>query len=268
VREKPNQQAILADFILVVKQAKKRLLRMHYESRVGHIGGNLSALDAMLYLHLNVMQEDDVFVLSKGHAAGALYITLWAMGQLSDEELRTFHRDGSKLAGHPAAGWHRGIRFFTGSLGHGFSLAAGQALAKKLKKEKGHVYCLTSDGEWESGASWEALTFVAHHGLDNLTLLLDANGLQGFGTTREVASLEPLADKIAPFGVDVREIDGHDAEALAKALGRLTGSKPRVVILRTVKGHGISFMENRMEWHYLPMTEEQYRQAVEEIESA
>jgi transketolase len=268
MRNKSFEQGMPKDFDYLLKQAKKRLLRMHYESRVGHIGGNLSALDAMLFLHLNVMQEDDTFVLSKGHAAGALYIALWAAGQLSDEQLRTFHRDGSKLAGHPSAGWHPGIRFFTGSLGHGFSLSAGQALAKKLKNREGHIYCLTSDGEWESGANWEALTFASHHRLDNLTLLLDANGLQGFGTTSDVASLEPLADKISAFGVDLQEIDGHDPAALAKALDRLPGSRPRVVILHTVKGHGVSFMEGRMEWHYLSMTEEQYRLAVEEIEAA
>ena len=274
------------EFNELVKKAKLRLLRMHYESRIGHIGGNLSALDAMLFLHCNVMAKEDMFVLSKGHSAGALYTTLWAAGRLSNDDLNKFHQDGAKLAGHPVGGWTPGISFSTGSLGHGLSLSAGVAFARKLKQEKGRVFCLMSDGEWEEGSNWEALIFIAHHRLNNLVLLVDVNGLQGFGDTTAVASLEPLADKIRSFGVNVLEIDGHDPSALDSALktdpinrpddpghpvpGEVTtiSELPTVILLRTIKGHGISFMENRMEWHYLPLTEAQYLQAVKEVGGA
>jgi transketolase len=237
---------------------------MHYENRIGHIGGNLSALDTIMLLHHRVLGSDDVFVLSKGHSAGALYVTLWTLGHIDEEHLRTFHQDGSKLAGHPVAGWQPRISFSTGSLGHGQGLAAGVALGKKIANSRGRVFCLLSDGEWEEGSNWESLLFVAHHQLVNLTLLIDANGLQGFGTTAEVASLEPLAEKIRAFGIHVEEIDGHDLQALESALS-ITPGRPLAVLLRTVKGKGVSFMENAMEWHYLPMTEAQYLKAQQEI---
>ena len=251
----------------LIKKARLRLLQMHYEAKIGHLGGNLSALNAMVYLHSKVLSEEDIFVLSKGHSAGALYIALWVCGRLDDASLSMFHQEGGKMTGHPVGGWHQNIPFSTGSLGHGLGLAIGRAFVKRLKQEAGHVFCFTSDGEWEEGSNWESLMFMAHHKLDNLTLLVDANGLQGFGRTVDIASLEPLITKFQAFNVDVQEIDGHDTTALAAALG-LQSIQPKIIILRTVKGHGISFMEDRMEWHYLPMTEAQYRQAVLEVEQS
>jgi len=251
----------------IVKKAKLRLLRLHYEKKIGHIGGNLSALDAMLFLYHRVLKENDIFLLSKGHSAGALYITLWSAGKLSDTDLEGFHEDGSILAGHPVGGWMPEIPFSTGSLGHGLSLAAGIAMGKKMKNEQGRVFCLLSDGEWEEGSTWEALIFIAHNRLDNLTFLIDANGLQGFGNTTDIASLEPLAKKIRPFGIDVLEISGHNSSEMDSAF-KSASEAPKLIILRTVKGHGVSFMEGRMEWHYLPMSEEQYIQAVKEVSQA
>jgi len=247
-----------------VLAAKLRLLKMHYEAGVGHIGGNLSALDIMLCLHHDVMSPQDEFVLSKGHAAGALYVTLWSMGQLADEDLAQFHRDGTRLSGHPPAQALPQVRFGTGSLGHGISLAAGMALGLRLTGAPGRVFCLTSDGEWNEGSTWEGLIFAHHNKLSNLTLIVDRNGLQGFGATSEIADLHPLAGKFRQFNVDTMEVDGHNYEALRQALsGR--SDRPRVIVANTRKGCGVSFMENRMEWHYLPLTEAQYRQAVEEI---
>ncbi len=251
--------------VVSATRARTRLLQMHYEAKVGHIGGNLSALDAMLHLHSTVMADDDLFVLSKGHSAGALYVTLWAIGLIPDEALKTFHKDGTTLAGHPVAHWHDGISFATGSLGHGLGLAAGAALGKRLRGDPGTVFCLLSDGECEEGSTWEALLFAAHQKLANLVALVDANGLQGFGSTTEVASLEPIAPKFVGLGLDVREIDGHDPAALDEVL-RAPRTGPLIVVLRTVKGRGVSFMEGRMEWHYLPMTEAQYSQAIAELE--
>jgi transketolase len=239
---------------------------MHYEAGVGHIGGNLSALDALLTLHHCVMGEDDVFILSKGHAAGALYVTLWTRGQIAESDLQAFHAEGTKLAGHPVAAWAPGIPVATGSLGHGFAMASGIALARRLKGEPGHVFCLTSDGEWQEGSTWEALIFARHQGLENLTVLVDANGLQGFGSTAEVASMEHLSERVAAFGGPVEEVAGHDPDALVAALTR-DRKGPRLIVMRTVKGRGVSFMENRMEWHYLPLTDDLYAQALREVKS-
>lgn len=246
--------------------ARKRLLRMHFESGVGHIGGNLSALDALLVVFHEYLRAGDRFVLSKGHAAGALYTALWSIGRLTDEDLRSFHKDGTLLAGHPPAAGVADIRFATGSLGHGLSLSAGTALAFKLRKTDSRVVCLMSDGEWQEGSTWEALIFSCHHQLSNLTVLVDHNGLQGFGSVDEIASMAPLWEKLKGFDIDLQVIDGHDAVALRDALGA-AAERLRVIVLRTVKGHGVSFMENRMEWHYLPLKEDMYKAAIAEIES-
>jgi transketolase len=249
------------------RQARLRLLRMHFESGVGHIGGNLSCLDMLLCLYHYILGPDDLFLLSKGHSAGALYITLWTLGRLAETDLLEFHRDGTRLSGHPPMEGIPDIVFGTGSLGHGLGLCAGLALGKRLTGQPGRVFCLMSDGEWNEGSCWEALIFIRHRNLSNLTMLIDLNGLQGFGTTREVADLKPLADKLQAFGIEVREIDGHDPEAIQEAFC-LDTAGPTAIVARTRKGCGISYMENRLEWHYLPLSHELYLQAVEEIEGA
>ncbi len=246
-------------------RARRRLLEMHHASGVGHIGGNLSAIDAMLLVFHEYLGDADRFILSKGHSAGALYIALWSIGRLDDDALKTFHRDDTLLAGHPPCVGIADIPFATGSLGHGLSRAAGRALGNRLQRRDGRVICLTSDGEWQEGSTWEALIFACHQRLSNLTVLVDHNELQGFGSTDAVASMAPLADKLAGFAADVRVIDGHDAQALRAQLDEAPGDRPRIVILRTVKGKGVSFMEGRMEWHYLPMTEPQYLSALAEL---
>jgi transketolase len=245
---------------------RRRLLQMHFESGVGHIGGNLSALDAMLVVFHEYLDAGDTFILSKGHSAGALYSTLWSVGKLTDDDLKQFHKDDTLLAGHPPASGIPDIPFATGSLGHGLSLAAGTALGLRLRGSASHVYCLMSDGEWQEGSTWEALIFATHHRLTNLTILVDHNKLQGFGTTTSVASMAPLAAKLGGFEVDVSEIDGHDAAHIRSALSAET-SRPHVIILDTKKGSGVSFMEGRMEWHYLPLNGDQYSIALEELKN-
>jgi transketolase len=247
-------------------KARLRLLQMHYESGVGHIGGNLSCLEILMALYHDTLGPRDKFILSKGHSAGALYVTLWSLGLLSDDDLKTFHREGTRLSGHPPVQGIPAIPFATGSLGHGLSLAAGLALSKKLKGEKGRLFCLTSDGEWNEGSNWEALIFCRHHSL-NLTLIVDLNGLQGFGRTRDIADLEPLAGKFKAFGLPVAEVDGHDPEAITAAL-RPDAKGPVIVVARTKKGHGVSFMEDLFEWHYLPLSLESYQHAVEQAISS
>lgn len=247
-----------------LRRVRLRLLKMHYESGVGHIGGNLSAIDAMMISFHEFMQPDDRFILSKGHSAGALYVVLWSLGLLTDSDLSTFHKDATLLAGHPPSSGLPRVDFATGSLGHGLSLAAGTALAFRLKRTDGHVFCMTSDGEWQEGSTWEAFIFACHQGLSNLTVLIDHNRLQGFGTTAEVASMLPIHERIAGFNADIDVVAGHNLEEIRVALHRKT-DRPHIIILETVKGKGVSFMENQMEWHYRPLTEALYLQAVLEI---
>lgn len=246
--------------------ARKRLLQMHYESGVGHIGGNLSALDAMLIVFHEYLDAKDKFILSKGHSAGALYIALWSIGRLQDQDLKLFHKDNTLLAGHPPAKGITDIPFATGSLGHGLSLAAGTALGFKLKDSDAKVICMTSDGEWQEGATWEALIFASHHKLTNLTVLVDHNDFQGFGSTIDVASMSPLWDRLKGFDIDLQVIDGHDPDAIRTALSG-ERQRLRIIMLRTVKGRGVSFMENRMDSHYLPLTEDKFLKAIKELDS-
>lgn len=246
--------------------ARRRLLQMHFESGVGHIGGNLSSLDAMLVVFHEYLSGDDQFVLSKGHSAGALYIALWSTGRLQEQDLKLFHKDNTLLAGHPPAKGIAEIPFATGSLGHGFSLAAGTALGFKLKNNDAQVVCLTSDGEWQEGATWEALIFACHHKLNNLTILVDHNNLQGFGSTADVASMSPLWDRLQGFELDLQVVDGHDPIAIRAALSS-EKSRLRIIVLRTVKGRGVGFMENRMDSHYLPLTKPQFQLAMKELEA-
>lgn len=252
---------------IILKKARLRLLQMHYESGVGHIGGNLSCIDVLMLLHYEFINKGDKFILSKGHSAGALYIALWSLGLLNESDLRTFHKDDTLLPGHPPVSSIDAILFAAGSLGHGLSLSAGTALALKLKKEAGHVFCLTSDGEWQEGSTWEALIFASHHKLKNLTILVDHNCLQGFGSINSVASMAPLEDKIRGFDLEITRVDGHDLVMMRKELAR-PSEKLRIIILETIKGKNVSFMENKMEWHYLPMNKFDYEIAVKDLHSS
>ncbi|UHS59567.1 transketolase [Agrobacterium vaccinii] len=237
---------------------------MHYESGVGHIGGNLSAIDSMMITFHEFMQPSDRFILSKGHSAGALYIVLWSLGLLTDQDLATFHRDATLLAGHPPASGLPKIDFATGSLGHGLSLAAGTALAFRLKANNGTVFCLTSDGEWQEGSTWEAFIFACHQKLANLKILVDQNGLQGFGTTEGVASMQSLQARIAGFNAQIDVVSGHDPVEIRSALARKT-DRPHVIVMETVKGKGVSFMENQVGWHYLPLNEALHLKAIQDL---
>lgn len=242
----------------IVKIARERLITMHYQTNCGHLGGNLSCLDALITLHHSVMQPDDRFILSKGHSAGALYVTLWSLGKLKDSDLESFSKDNTLLPGHPSGIGIPGLLFSTGSLGHGPSLAAGLALAAKYKNLDHQIYCLCSDGEWQEGSCWEALTFAVHHQLKNLTIIIDQNGLQGFGKTEDVISCSDLTPRISSFGAHVQRINGHNCLEIKKSLENKSFAKPNILIMDTVKGKGLHF-EGKMESHYLPLSEEQYR---------
>lgn len=247
---------------------RKYFLEMHFRVKAGHIGTGLSAIDMLTYLYKSWLGPDDLFILSKGHGASSLYATLHHYGILSDAELATYYQDDTLLPAHPAPGAFKSIPAATGSLGHGLSIAAGIALARKtIHKTSGRVAALLSDGECNEGSVWEAATFASHHSLSNLLVLIDANGLQGFGSTRDVLDMEPMAEKWKAFGFDTREIDGHDFDQIHDACTDLDAERPCCVIARTAKGKGVSFMEGKMEWHYLPMTDAHYRDAQADLDA-
>jgi transketolase len=246
---------------------RRKFLRMHYEAHAGHLGGGLSAIDILTYLHAVWLRPIDQFILSKGHAASSLYATLHHFGKLSDAELASYYEDGTLLPAHPAPRGVAAIPAATGSLGHGLPIAAGMAHSyRHLRQTDARVACLLSDGECNEGSTWEGALFAAHHRLENLSVLVDADGIQGFGRTEDVLGLEPFAMKWQAFGFDVRECDGHDFGELHAALSAPSTGRPRCVVARTVKGKGVSFMENTVDWHYWPMSEAQYGEACAELD--
>ena len=210
--------------------------------------------------------DRDRFVLSKGHAALALYATLNATGRLGDDELASFCVDGSALATHPehSVPW---VDFSTGSLGLGLSFAVGCALAARFQRSPRRTFVLLSDAECNEGSVWEAVMLAAHHRLANVIVLVDVNGQQALGYTREVLDLAPLARRWSAFGWDVHEVDGHDVSALAGTLSHVAAvaARPQVLLAQTTFGKGVSFMESKIAWHYLPMSDKQFAQAMAEL---
>jgi transketolase len=247
------------------------MLGLYKKANAGHIGSSLSCLDILIYLFFHKMKKNDKLILSKGHAAGALYTVLSKKGDIPEAVLDTFCKDGTFLPAHPAAGNKiKGITFATGSLGHGLSLSCGMALSARFTRKKFRVYCILSDGDCNEGSTWEAALFAAQQKLGNLTVIIDNNGLQAFGFTKDVLNLEPLMEKWKTFNFKVvYASNGNSFQNLDKAFSHADSSSlslPRCVIAKTVKGSGVSFMENRMEWHYLPMSDELYAKALSEIE--
>ncbi|HTV21707.1 MAG TPA: transketolase [Polyangiaceae bacterium] len=248
---------------------RRKFLRMHFEANAGHLGTGLSDIDILVYLHKVWLAKGDQFILSKGHGASSLYATLHHIGRLSDADFATYYKDGTLLPAHPAPGALEAIPAATGSLGHGLPIAAGLAYAHKyIHQTKQRVACLVSDGECNSGSLWEAALFAGHHRLDNLTVIVDANGLQGFGRTKDVLDPEPFVDKWRAFRFRCEEVDGHDFAKLHEALRKPPEDAPTCIVARTVKGKGVALMENKLEWHYLPMTREQYDRALEDLAEA
>jgi len=233
-------------------EARELLLEIHKEANVGHLGGNLSVIDLIYLLHAEYIRSQDTFILSKGHSAGALYTVMSLMNMITRDELRTFHKNNTRLSGHPPTNSFKNIPFATGSLGHGLSIAAGTALEAKFNKPTKKVFCITSDGEWQEGSTWEALWFSRHHGLDNLTVLIDANGLQGFGSIREISSMDNLEERIKSHGVYCDTIDGHSLIKLREALDLKIKKVPKFLICKTRKGNGLAGFEGLMESHYDP----------------
>jgi transketolase len=255
---------------------RRDILSFIYESGAGHTGGSLSCIDILNVLYNAVMDirpenwqslQRDFYIQSKGHSVEALYIVLADLGFFDPSELETGNRFQTRLIGHPTRKLP-GIEHNTGGLGHGLSVSVGLALAAKLDKRSSRVFCLLGDGELSEGSNWEAALSAAHYKLDNLTAVVDRNGLQITGTTAQVNDLEPLKEKWNAFGWAVRRTDGHDHSKLLEAFSDLpfARGKPGVLIADTVKGRGVSFIEGNVEWHHKVPSREQYQLAMRELE--
>ncbi len=260
----------------LAKTVRKDIISMLTESRSGHPGGSLSAADILTTLYFGEMNIDpnnpkdenrDRFVLSKGHAAPVLYSVLARKGYFPVEELSTLRKINSRLQGHPSMKCLPGVDMSTGSLGQGISVSVGMALAGKIDNKDYRVYTLLGDGELEEGQVWEASMSAAHYKLDNLTAFVDFNGLQIDGEITKVMNPSPIDKKFEAFGWNVLVIDGHDIKAIQDAIEKAknTKGKPTVIICNTVKGKGVSFMENQASWHGTAPSKEQCEQALIEI---
>jgi len=242
-------------------------------TRASHIGSALSVTDILVAIYFAALREGqagplgDHCILSKGHSAVALYGVLAERDVLARSTVEHFYENGSLLAGHPEPNPEAGIVFGSGSLGHGLPVGNGIAFGKRLAGAAGHTWVVMSDGECEEGSTWEAALFAAQHRLGNLTAVVDRNGIQGMGSTEGILGLEPFADKWRAFGWRVAEVDGHDLGALAEAVQPSGGStgQPAVVIARTVKGKGVSFMEANNDWHYRSANTDELATALAEL---
>jgi transketolase len=262
----------------LIKTAIERridLLEMIYNAKMGHTGGALSSTDILVALYYEIMridpknprwQDRDRFVLSKGHSVEGYYTILADLGFFQKDEIKTFTAFGSRLTGHPTLEVP-GVDMNTGALGHGLSVAVGMALAGKMDNANYRVYTLMGDGELAEGSVWEAAMAGAHYGLDNLTAIIDRNRLQISGRTEDVMRLEDLRAKWTSFGWTVNEVDGHNMSEIVSILKSLPfeKEKPNLIIAHTIKGKGVSFMENEPKWHHGVPDEQQIQQAIEEL---
>jgi transketolase len=268
-----NSNAVIRAKALWMRQ---QAMKMVYAKQLGHLGGDFSAIDVLATLYFGVLRYDparpdwadrDRFVMSKGHATGALYTALCAAGYFPQDWLDTYMGHHSKLNGHPNRQYLPGVETNTGPLGHGFPVALGIAIAGQISGADYRTYVLTGDGEQQEGSNWEAAMTAGHRKVKNLTLIIDRNRLQQGARTEDTAGLDPLDDKYRAFGWHVVEIDGHDYGQLLETLGAPVGEreKPLCVIANTVKGKGVSFMEDQAKWHHGVPNAEQFAQAMKEL---
>jgi len=265
------------EILFEILEIKKDILKMIYLAQSGHPGGSLSCASILYLLYNKIMRinrknpkwkDRDIFILSKGHAAPALYAVLSKIGFINREELFTLRKFGSKLQGHPVKNKDFGIEITTGSLGMGLSIGVGCALATKLDKNRKNIYVLLGDGELNEGAIWEAAMSANHYQLDNLIAIVDRNGIQLDGSTEEIMALEPLAEKWKAFGWEVIEIDGSNINEIIQGFDRLKSiiKKPKVIISYFIKGADVSFMEHTRKYHGRPPNRKEYETAIKELE--
>lgn len=263
----------------IALDVRKDIIEAVYRAKSGHPGGSLSIADILTVLYFNQMNIDekkpddpnrDRLVLSKGHACTALYSVLAEKGYFAKEDLETFRKLGSPFQGHPDMNKIPGIDMTTGSLGQGLSASVGMAIASKMNKAGCKIYCILGDGEIEEGQVWEAATLASKYKLDNLCVILDNNNLQIDGKIEDVGGLNNITERFLSFGFNVINIDGHNIEQIIDAIttAKQTKGKPTIIIAKTIKGKGISFMENKAEWHGKAPSEKEYNIAMEELNKA
>jgi transketolase len=263
----------------LAKRIRQHCIRMTGTANASHIGGALSAADLLAAVYGRALRYDpqrpdwpdrDRFIMSKGHACSALYAVLAESGYFPVERLETFYQNGSPLAGHVMHKNVPGVELSTGSLGHGLPVATGMAISAKRDGRPSRFFCLISDGECDEGSVWEAALFAPHHKLDNLIVIVDYNKIQSLGSVKEVIDLDPLPDKWRAFGWAVRELDGHDLPAIEAAVTQLPfeAGRPSCIVAHTVKGKGVSFMENKLLGHYRAPLGDDMTKALAELEQA
>jgi transketolase len=269
---------IINSSIELAKEARKLSLHMVVNSRASHIGSALSITDILSVLYFDILrinksdlsnQARDIFILSKGHACVSVYAVLGLMDFFPLTELDSYGNNDSNFMNHIS---HKvpGVEFSTGSLGHGLPFGIGKALGSKIRSSQNKVFVVVGDGELDEGSNWEALLFASHHKLDNLILIVDYNNLQSLTTVKDTLNLEPLSDKFQSFGANVFQVDGHDHLALVEVFKRSIEiiGKPTVIIAKTIKGKGVSYMENKVKWHYSTPSHEELQIAINEINNA
>jgi len=257
-----------------LKKIRKTIVKMVHKANVSHIGAALSVVDLLYVLYFkisniskeNIKSKDrDFIILSKGHASAALYSVLFHKNLLSEEVIEKYSQDNGSLPCHIDKEKSPFFEISSGSLGHGPSIGAGIAYAKKIDKKNGRVFVICGDGECNEGSVWEALMFASTHKLNNFVFIVDFNNFQGFGATNAVINQNNLAERVKSFGFDTYEIDGNNLEEIENTL-KIKSEKPLAIIAKTIKGKGISFMENRLEWHYKSPNDEQLNIAMKELE--
>lgn len=258
------------EFDKISKEIRRNIIKIANSSKSAHVGCSLSCVDILtvLYfdiLHLDPWEERDIFILSKAHAAMALYSTLAAKGILSQRDLEGYYLNDGTLPAHLDKFTAKGVEVSAGSLGHGFNIGIGLAFGFKRKKIKRRVFALIGDGESQEGSIWEGALFTPKFKLNNFTAIIDYNNLQGYGRVNELCSYEPVKPKWEAFGWHVIEVNGHDFEQLRSAFRENPNDKPKIIIAKTIKGKGVSFMEDQLIWHYYIVTDEFKKQALEEL---
>jgi transketolase len=254
----------------IAKQIRRKIINIANSSKSPHVGSALSCVDILTVLYFKKMnlepwEERDIFIMSKGHSAMALYSTLATKGIINEALLAGYYKNNGTLPAHLDKFTAKGIELSTGSLGHGFNMGLGIAYGLKKKNSNRKIYCLIGDGESQEGSIWEGALFAPTLGLDNFTAIIDYNNLQGYGRAREICYFEPIRKKWESFGWAVLEIDGHDFSQIEKALDSNAKNMPKVIIACTKKGKGVSFMEDQLIWHYYIVTDEAKKKALEEL---
>jgi len=252
------------------KQVRRNIIKIANLSKSAHVGSSLSTVEILTTLYFKILnltpwEQRDIFILSKGHAAMALYSTLEVKGIITAEQLEGYYLNDGTLPAHLDKFTAKGIEVSAGSLGHGFNMGIGYAFGFKKQGISRQVYALIGDGESQEGSIWEGALFAPRFCLDNFTAILDFNNLQGYGRACELCSYEPIREKWESFGWHVLEVDGHDIEELIAAFNKKPKGKPKIIIARTTKGKGISYMEDELIWHYYVVTDELKKQAMEEL---